>query len=118
MISVPIDLSGLRDVNAARCVEAFGHGVDGWSETDWACAVAGEVGELCNLIKKRRRGDDIQPSAIGDEVADVVIYLDLLCTKLGLDLTTVVASKFNEVSRRKGWDGAQLVAGEFEHGGS
>ena len=48
-------------INRARCDAAF-HPLDAWTPTDWATALAGEVGELCNLIKKFRRGD----FAVGD----------------------------------------------------
>ena len=41
----------LRDANVTRCNESF-HPVDAWSGTDWACALAGEVGEACNVVKK------------------------------------------------------------------
>lgn len=103
-----IDLRGLRELNAHRCSVSFGHGVDGWSETDWACAVAGEAGELCNLIKKRRRGDDIGMGAVADEIADVVIYLDLLAARLGIDLGDAIAAKFNAVSGRVGYTHGRL----------
>ena len=71
-----------------------------WSETDWACALGGEVGELLNLIKKRRRGAGIPINAISDEIADVFIYLDLLAARFGIKLEDAVTWKFNVVSDR------------------
>lgn len=94
-------LQRLRIANPQRCV-AFGHTVDDMPLLFWSTAVAGETGELCNLIKKHKRGDNIPGihEKIGDEAADIVIYLDLLCTKLGLNLEEFIVKKFNEVSDR------------------
>lgn len=72
-----------------------------WSVADWAVALAGEVGEACNLIKKRRRGSAIANDDIARELADVQIYLDLLANKLGIDLGLWTVRKFNEVSIRQ-----------------
>lgn len=91
----------LREANAERCVDVF-HPIEEWSETDWACAMAGEAGEACNLVKKRRRGEDVPVSIVAKELADAVIYADLLAERMGIDLGQAVRQKFNEVSRRKG----------------
>ena len=68
----------------------------------WSTAVAGETGELCNWIKKMERGDKLPftywQKEVSKEAADIVIYLDLLCTKLGISLEKSIISKFNEVS--------------------
>lgn len=98
----PLTFEELTSANRKRCEASF-HGVDEWGPTDWACAMAGEAGEACNLVKKQRRGDaGIEPEDIGKELADTVIYADLLASRLKLDLGSCVASKFNEVSRRVG----------------
>lgn len=102
----------LREVNTERCEESF-HPIEDWSLTDWGCAAAGEMGELCNSIKKIRRletGAHWQPSdaslplmqMAADEMADVVIYLDLLATRMGIDLGEAVKKKFNETSKKVG----------------
>src|SRR5438132_10255212 len=81
-----VTFADLKKKNRERCEEVF-HFIDSWSPTDWACALAGEVGEACNLIKKMRRGDPkITRIDVGEELADVVIYADLLAQRLGLDL--------------------------------
>jgi NTP pyrophosphatase (non-canonical NTP hydrolase) len=102
----------LSNTNAARCELAF-HKLNDWSPTDWACALAGESGEACNLVKKLRRLDDADKDKdtpkersvitrkIGEELADTVIYADLLSTRLGLKLGDEVRKKFNKVSRRR-----------------
>jgi NTP pyrophosphatase (non-canonical NTP hydrolase) len=77
-----------------------GHGEE-WTPNDWAVALAGEVGEACNLLKKVRRGESIPITDIARELADAQIYLDLLAWRLGLDLGYWTATKFNEVSFTK-----------------
>jgi NTP pyrophosphatase (non-canonical NTP hydrolase) len=74
--------------------------------------MAGEAGEVCNAVKKLRRLEDGTNPAkdpqteseaikdIGAELADTVIYCDLLAARLGLDLSVEIRAKFNEVSRR------------------
>jgi NTP pyrophosphatase (non-canonical NTP hydrolase) len=94
----------LSRANRQRCEDDFRRAVEDWSPTDWATAVAAEVGEACNLIQKLRRGEDVDLDAIADELADAVMNADLLCQRLGLDLGTAVRRKFNEVSRRVGSD--------------
>lgn len=90
----------LRTANVQRCQDVF-HEIDEWSPTDWACAAAGEMGEACNLIKKLRRGEDVKTRDIAYEIADTVIYLDLLAVRLGINLGEAVREKFNIVSDRR-----------------
>lgn len=76
-----------------------------WSLNDWLTAVAGELGELANVLKKVRRGDltlEQAQASLGKEAADVVTYLDILCFRMGVDLGVATVSKFNEVSDRVG----------------
>lgn len=99
----------LRAANLDR-LESFGHGgiVDGWNVAEWGCAIAGETGELCNILKKVIRQAPNDPPIeelvveAEEEIADVLIYLDLLAAKLGIDLVEVTARKFNAVSHRYG----------------
>jgi len=98
---VVIGLRAFRSKNVARCEKDF-HLVAQWSETDWACAAAGELGEACNLIKKRRRGENVPVADVARELADAVTYLDLLACRLGIDLGQALVDKFNEVSDRIG----------------
>lgn len=105
-------LSRLRAANVERCLTSFGHPLESWSIMEWACALAGEAGELCNVIKKlKREQDGIAGSriegnpieAVGDEMADVVIYMDLLAARLGIDLQAAIANKFNKTSDAVGY---------------
>ena len=111
----------------ARCNTAFAHTLDDWSLQDWMCALAGEVGEAANLVKKMRRGDfgvvDLysdgsfehsdgsEPAEedgtalraeLAKELADCMCYLDLVAARAGIDLEEAVREKFNEVSERVG----------------
>jgi NTP pyrophosphatase (non-canonical NTP hydrolase) len=78
------------------------HGLYEWSPTDWGCALAGETGELCNKLKKLRRGEPIQTQEIANEIADVQIYLDLLAQRLKINLGQATVDKFNRKSREVG----------------
>lgn len=112
-----LDLRDLRDANVRRCEQSFATCRD-WSPADWSNAMAGEAGELldailpllartnstCNLTKKIQRGDDVPLGEVGKEIADVVIYADLLAHRLGIDLSAAVRRKFDEVSTRMGSD--------------
>lgn len=96
-----ITLWDLRAASVERCEEVF-HPVEDWSPTDWACAAAGEMGEVCKLIKKMRRGEVIPRTEVAHEIADTIIYLDLLAAALNIDLNRAVVEKFNVVSERRG----------------
>jgi len=108
-----LNLADLATANAERCHEIY-HPIDAWSPTDWACALGGEAGECLNEVKKLRRWMDAHPGrtdyppqlleAIGREIADTVIYADLLCQRLGISLEGAVRKKFNAVSFMRGSD--------------
>ena len=109
-----LSFAKLREANVRRCEQVFHDEVDAWSPTDWACILAGETGEACNLVKKLRRGEktaydkdtarDVPIElAIGYELADVVMCADLLAARLGLDLGEMVQEKFNLASKHRGW---------------
>ena len=101
----------LREANVERCVRWHPEGIKSWSPADWLTAVTGELGELASLIKMRNRerdglpGNKFSPTKkqIADELADVLIYLDLLAEVLDVDLAAAAISKFNEVSERVGF---------------
>ena len=82
-----LDFEHLRQKNQERLAAAFP-----------------EMGEACNAIKKHFLRKEVNPTVleIGYEIADVVIYLDLLASSLGFHLEDLVAEKFNIVSERKG----------------
>lgn len=99
-----------------------------WTPGDWLQAVVGELGEYANKRKKFQRGDITREEfavEAAKELADVVIYLDLLALRCldvsiqcedpygnitfqhaadptGIDLGQAVMDKWNEVSERIG----------------
>jgi hypothetical protein len=129
-----LDLRALRDVNAQRCHRWHPRASVPWSLADWSNAMCGEAGEAANMVKKLRRIEtrtDVDPwfyqpgdgrkvplgkdeqsrilaKGIGLEIADVVIYADLLAQELttrygGYDLSELIVTKFNAVSHREGF---------------
>ena len=83
-----------------------------WSNEDrrfLALALAGEVGELANLVKKDWRGDaGNRGKLIREELADVRIYLELLAIAHDVDLDEACLAKVYELQRR--WPEAAGVA--------
>lgn len=66
-------------------------------------ALAGEVGELANLVKKFERGDfpyDQLMDLVPGELADVLIYLIKIAYQSGLDLEHAFLEKLSENERR------------------
>lgn len=109
----------LRRENASR-KERWHRDIRGWTGADWGNAMAGEAGEACNLVKKLRRHETSltvggfatayntpdQPAlldALAAELADVMIYADLLAAHYGISLTNAVRDKFNRVSKLQGF---------------
>jgi hypothetical protein len=87
-----------------------------WSMNDWAVALAGEVGELCNLLKKNHRGlatderymldgpyAELAKERVVSELCDIITYADLMMSKLGYKTSYELIGKFNEVSERVGY---------------
>ena len=102
----------LREINVDRCVNGFKHQLSDWSVMEWGCAIGGEAGELLNILKKIRRAeqniggsrvDGDSKQAVADEIADIIIYCDLLAAKMGIDLQTAITRKFNETSKKIGY---------------
>ena|SRR5271170_873667 len=74
-----------------------------WSPAQWLQAAIGEIGEYANMRKKVERGDMTLEEALPnlkDELADVVIYLDLLASQMGIDLGQAVMAKWNKTSAK------------------
>ncbi|HEX6826581.1 MAG TPA: hypothetical protein VF077_09735 [Nitrospiraceae bacterium] len=75
--------------------------VDGsdWEPAQWFQAIVGELGEYANLRKKVERGDFTLAQVkkkLASELADVVIYIDLLAYRLGIDLGQAVMDTWNQ----------------------
>lgn len=85
-----------------------------WTLADWSNAMCGEAGEAANIVKKIRRGD-LDPELLhklGDELADLSAYVDLLAHHAGIDLEEAIQRKFNSLAFALGSE-ALLVDGEF-----
>jgi len=106
----------LSSTNLQRTQRWHHGGLAEWSVNDWLVALGGEAGEALNEGKKLRRiecaisqhGDapeDIRQAheRIMDEIADVVIYADLIATRLGYRLEDAIVRKFNATSVREGF---------------
>lgn len=92
-----------QKLNKKRCDDVF---ESKWPVQNWCLAIAGEAGELCNIVKKVIRGDftlESKREEILLEVADVITYCDLLISELEADTEQVLMTKFNLVSMRRGW---------------
>lgn len=104
-----------------------------WSILEWCGAMSGEAGEATNVAKKMLRTGRLRshhpegdgPSfenacKLAEEVADVIIYADLVMRRLerlhpqaAFRLEEFVAGKFNKVSKKLG-DGFPLLPEEYE----
>jgi NTP pyrophosphatase (non-canonical NTP hydrolase) len=121
-VTYPLTFDQLSEANLARCRRWHpGFPLDDWTGADWSNAAAGEMGEACNVVKKLRRSDVGHPGAndpgraelitqLGEEIADTIIYLDLLAQHYGLDVADIVPAKFNAVSVREGFP-ERLITG-------
>jgi NTP pyrophosphatase (non-canonical NTP hydrolase) len=103
----PLSFKTLRAANHARQLE--------WDEGNTLSlaylgnAAAGELGEMCNIIKKLERealglkGSRATEQELADEIADVIIYLDLVARHRNIDLAAAVRAKFNATSEKYGF---------------
>ena len=70
--------------------------------------LAGEVGEACNVIKKLERerlgiaGSRDTKAHLAEELADVIICVDLIAAAEGIDMDAAVCAKFNATSEKVG----------------
>jgi len=100
-------LDQLRRVNTERYQAWVGDGQDAGILFD-AAELGGEVGELLNVVKKLEReergwrGSRAAPEDFADECADVLICLDKLARRRGVDLTAATIAKFNATSDKVG----------------
>jgi NTP pyrophosphatase (non-canonical NTP hydrolase) len=100
-------LKSLRAANLERCALWHPGGVEDWDLNQWFTAMAGEVGEALEAFQQWETCNDIAahpgnlPSvrkaniaqaetyrtAVCNELADVLIYLDLFAARAGIDLS-------------------------------
>lgn len=107
----------ISTISYMRALRWHPQGLESWSLSDWGVALAGEVGELCNVIKKLNRyRDGLQQNAVTGtinkemliekakmEIGDSFIYLDLLARRMGFNIEDCIRATFNRVSEREGF---------------
>jgi NTP pyrophosphatase (non-canonical NTP hydrolase) len=63
--------------------------------------LAGEVGELCNLVKKAmRHGMELTPERLHDELGDILWYLAMLAQVQGLALDDIAQGNIQKLVAR------------------
>ena len=63
--------------------------------------LAGEVGEVCDLIKKHlMQGHALDHAKLTQELGDVLWYVALACDTLGLQMGEVMTANLAKLSRR------------------
>jgi len=110
-----LDLTAMRPINVQRATEGF-KCYDNQPLTYWTTALAGEVGELCNMIKKMQRVEkggvdggssytakDITKEMLKEEIGGIAIYLDLLASLLDISLEDAIIDTFNSKSEKQGF---------------
>jgi NTP pyrophosphatase (non-canonical NTP hydrolase) len=109
-----LDFATLRAVNSDRARYWHSKGSREWSTLEWAGAMCGEAGEAANVAKKLLRVDlgihsnnnderEVLRAKLKKELADVLIYCDLVASHEGIDLAQAVIEVFNQVSIREGF---------------
>src|SRR5690348_6698183 len=109
-----LNLNILRKISVQRAKEGF-KTYDNVPLTFFTTALAGEVGELCNLIKKLERAKvggldagtttkatDITKEMLEEEIGGILIYLDLLASLMDIDLEKATIETFNNKSIKYG----------------
>lgn len=110
-----LDLTTFRPLNVQRAKEGF-KCYDNQPLTYWTTALAGEVGELCNMIKKMQRVElggidggssytakDINNEMLKEEIGGIAIYLDLMASLLNISLEEAIIETFNSKSTKYGF---------------
>lgn len=66
-----------------------------------ALGLAGEVGEVCEKVKKHiRDGRELDKEDLTKELGDVLWYLSALAGDLGINLDDVAVTNFNKLKSR------------------
>jgi NTP pyrophosphatase (non-canonical NTP hydrolase) len=91
-----------QKINAKRSQEIYPD--NKFDEYFYGLALAGEVGEACNILKKIKRGskklDEKTLEELRHELGDIATYLALLADRLGVQLDKAIVEKFNLVSNK------------------
>jgi NTP pyrophosphatase (non-canonical NTP hydrolase) len=108
-----------RNLRRCQAENGFNHKLHSWTLSDWMTATMGELGEAANIVKKLNRVRDGIPgntetlhelrAKLADELADTLIYLDLMAQAAGFDLEAIRDAKFNKTSRKIGYVEEALI---------
>jgi NTP pyrophosphatase (non-canonical NTP hydrolase) len=100
----------VREANTARQLEW--KGAEKITLEFLGVALAGEVGEACNVIKKlvrhrlgiagNKEANDELIDKLASELADAITYIDLIAAKLNIHLDEAYIDKFNRKSKELG----------------
>jgi len=107
-------LHDIRVSNANRQVEWTG-GKQRPSLSFRGNELAGEVGEACNILKKIERermgypGSRATVEDLAEELADVVLCVDLTAMEFDIDLGAAVERKFNKTSEKVGLESRFVI---------
>lgn len=67
----------------------------------FALGLNGEAGEVAELVKRYYRGEPLpDEETFVKEVGDVLAYLTLICTELGISLETVMLRNLKKLEKR------------------
>jgi len=72
-----------------------------YQELFFSNALAGEIGEYCNLIKKYYRDGKHNIFKMRLELADIFIYLVLNARVIGIDLQQAILDKIKIVNQKR-----------------
>lgn len=106
MIKTQLSFATLREANARRNA-IWDTTAEGLSLAFRGNELAGEVGEACNVIKKLERerlgirGSRDTVEHLTEELADVIICVELIAMAMNIDLAHAVSAKFNETSHKQ-----------------
>lgn len=86
-----------------------------WTPLEWAAAAAGEMGELQGVLVKMKRSQEVNSASAGTDVthadlraraqaewADIIIYMDILAWRLGIEPIAAVRETFDKKSEALG----------------
>lgn len=97
----------LKQLRQANIIRAREWGTDIHTDLSFkGNELAGEVGEACNIIKKMEReriglaGGKTDIPGLTEELADVIICVDLIAAQLDIDLEEALVRKFNKTSEK------------------
>jgi NTP pyrophosphatase (non-canonical NTP hydrolase) len=95
-----MDFARFRELNTAR-VAYFGRE---HSPAGLVACLAEELGEVAECVSgltgEKERKEHLTVRDLGDELADLFTYMDLLAARYGIDLEAAIARKFDVVSAR------------------